>query len=81
MEPTTKTIEARRDAAPALWPIILQAVVGAIIVGDQVTSHWGTWDLFGKFMGIAIPVILSNLAVSGYSLVWVAAVVFNHHSH
>jgi len=98
MEPTT-TIERGMSQSPALRMVLVQAFVGALVVGDQVVSRWGTWDLFGRFMGIGILVTLvlnptiemwrqrsgkdvrfSNLALSGYALVWVAAVVFNHHS-
>jgi hypothetical protein len=100
MESTTTTIERGSSQPPAVWPIVLQAFVGALVVGDQVASRWGTWDLFGRFMGITLLVTLvlnptieawrqhsgkdvrfSNLALSGYTLVWIAAVVFNRHSH
>lgn len=51
---STATIERGVSESPALWPTILQAFVGALIVGDQVQLRWGTSDLYGKFMGIAI---------------------------
>jgi hypothetical protein len=69
-------------------------------VADQVVSRWRTWDLFGRFIGISILVVLvlnpteevwrqrsgnevrfSNLALSGYTSVWLAAVLFNHRVH
>ena len=99
MEPTT-TIERSTSQSTALRMILVQAFVGALVVGDQVVFRWGTSDLFGRFMGIIFLVILvlnptiemwrqrsgkdvrfSNLALSGYALVWIAAVVFNRHSH
>jgi hypothetical protein len=63
MESTTTV--GRGDCEPStLWPIILQAFVGALIVGDQVHLRWGTSDLFGKVMGIAILVGLVANPVS-----------------
>ncbi|MGA8503115.1 MAG: hypothetical protein WB683_16285 [Candidatus Sulfotelmatobacter sp.] len=97
MEPTI-TIDRSVPAPPSLWPITLQAFVGALFVGDQVLERWGTFDLYGKFMGVAILIGLvwgpaielwrkrsgkevrfSNLATSGYTLVWLTVILFSRH--
>ena len=98
MESTTAN-EQRVPESRSIWQIILQAFVGVIVVGAQVLDHWGTSDLYGKFMGIAVLLLLvsgptmalrrqrsgkevsfSNLATTGYMLVWVTAYVLTRHS-
>lgn len=57
MEPTATTNGGMSKSATA-GMILIQALVGALIVGDQIVSRWGTWDVFGRFMGISILVVL-----------------------
>ena len=57
MEPTT-AIERTVPTSPALWPIILAALMGELIIGEQVLYRWGTSDLYGKVMGIVVLVLL-----------------------
>jgi len=98
MESRTKI--KRGGSPPALWPIVLQAFVGVLIVSVEVQDRWGTWDSTGKFIAVVLlsglllgptveifrklsgrDVRFSNLAISSYTMVWVATVLFTRGSH
>jgi len=57
MESTTAN-EQRVPKSQSIWQVILQAFLGVIFVGEQVLGRWGTSDLYGKFMGIVILLLL-----------------------
>jgi len=57
MESTTANEQRARESR-FIWQIILQAFVGVIVVGEQVLDRWGTSDLYGKFMGIVVLLLL-----------------------
>jgi hypothetical protein len=66
MEPTT-ILERSVPESPSLWPIVLQALFGVLIIGDQVQERWATWDLMGKFMA---PALLFGLVVGPAVELW-----------
>jgi O-antigen ligase len=57
MESTT-TAERSLSASPSVWPIIVQAFIGAFFVGDAVIDRWGTMGIYGKVVGIALLINL-----------------------
>ena len=53
MKPTT-IIGDGVPNSPVLWPIALQAFVGAFIVGAHVFDLWGSWDFRGRLMAVLL---------------------------
>jgi hypothetical protein len=98
MEPTVTT--DRNLARPAsVVPILINALLGAFVVGIYMQDHWGVWDSTGRAIGVVLLIGLIGiplrelwrertgkdvrweyLASTGYTLVFVATVLFNRHS-
>lgn len=95
----SRTKIKRGGSPPALWPVVVQAFVGALIVSVAARDRWGTWDSTSKFIAVVLlgglllaptveifrkisgrDVRFSNLAVSSYTMVWVATVLFTRGS-
>jgi len=97
METAQATTTYNKPEPALLWPVVFQALLGTLIIGEQVIKQWRVWGSGWRFMAVAFLFVLlwgpcielirrwrgkevkfSVLAHSGYTLVWLAVVLFRH---